>query len=107
MLRTRYRSTEREAPPAPLRPGEPVELEISLGYTSYVVRAGHRLQAYVGGSVYPYIHLNTWEPFRSWSQARPATQTVHVGPRYPSRIVVPTHPREAPVSPGGARSRRR
>jgi putative CocE/NonD family hydrolase len=95
MLRTRYRSTEREATAAPLRPGEPVELEINLGYTSYVVPAGHRLQAYVGGSVYPYIHLNTWEPFVSWSQARPATQTVHLGARYRSRIVVPTRPRAA------------
>jgi putative CocE/NonD family hydrolase len=93
MLRTRYRSTEREQSPAPLTPGRPVELEISLGYTSYVVRAGHRLQVYAGGSVYPYVHLNTWERFESWSQARPATHTIHFGARYPSRVVVPVIPR--------------
>ncbi len=94
MLRARYRSTEREAAPAPLTPNRPVELEINLGYTSYVVRAGHRLQVYIGGSVFPYVHPNTWEPFRSWSQAVPATQTVHLGARYPSRIVVPVLPRQ-------------
>jgi putative CocE/NonD family hydrolase len=89
MLRTRYRSTERDSAPARLPPNQPVELEINLGYTSYVVRAGHRLQAYVGGSVFPYVHPNTWEPFRDWSQAVTATQTVHIGPAHPSRLVVP------------------
>jgi putative CocE/NonD family hydrolase len=93
MLRTRYRSTEKEAAPSPLPPDRPVELEINLGYTSYVVRADHRLQVYVGGSVYPYVHLNTWEPFTSWSQARPATQTIHFGAGHPSRVVVPVIPR--------------
>jgi hypothetical protein len=93
MLRTRYRSTEREQRPAALTPGHPVELEISLGYTSYVVRAGHRLQVYTGGSVYPYVHLNTWEAFTSWSQARPATHTIHFGATHPSRIVLPVLPR--------------
>jgi hypothetical protein len=93
MLRTRYRSTEHEASPKPLTPEQPVELEISLGYTSFVVRAGHRLEAYIGGSVYPYVHPNTWEPFRSWSQAVPAAQSIHFGSVYPSRIVVPVMPR--------------
>jgi hypothetical protein len=94
VLRTRYRSTEHEASPAPLKPDQPVELEINLGYTSYVVRAGHRLQAYIGGSVYPYVHPNTWDPFRSWSQAVAATQTIHLGALHPSRIVVPVMPRQ-------------
>jgi putative CocE/NonD family hydrolase len=89
MLRTRYRSTEHDSEPSRLQPNQPVELEINLGYTSYVVKAGHRLLAYVGGSVFPYVHPNTWEPFRDWSQAAPARQTIHIGPAYPSRVVVP------------------
>ncbi len=89
MLRARYRSTEHDTTPMPLKPNQPVELEISLGYISYVVRAGHRLQVYIGGSVYPYVNPNTWEPFRSWSQAVPATQTLYLGSRHPSRITVP------------------
>ena len=101
MLRARYRSTEREAAPSPLPSGKPVELEINLGYTSYVVRAGHRLQAFVGGSTWPYVHPNTWEPFRSWDQVRPATQTIHIGASHPSRIVVGVMPR----NPSGTPSR--
>ena len=93
MLRTRYRSTEHETAPTALHPDQPVQLEISLGYTSYVVRAGHQLQVYVGGSIYPYINPNTWDTFTSWSQAIPATDTVYMGPRYPSQITVPTMPR--------------
>jgi uncharacterized protein len=94
MLRTRYRSTEHEsAVPMPLKPNEATELEIGLGYTSYIIRAGHSLQVYVGGSVYPYINPNTWEPFRSWSQAVPAAQTVFLGPQHPSRVTVPVMPR--------------
>lgn len=94
VIRARYRSTEAEAAPAPLPRGGAVELTINLGYTSYVVRAGHRLQVYVGGSVFPNVHLNTWEPFRSWSQAVPATQTIHMGPGHPSRVVLPLIPRD-------------
>ena len=93
MLRTRYRSTEHETAPMPLKADQPVELEISLGYTSYVIRAGHRLQVYIGGSIYPYVNPNTWEPFRSWSQAVPATGTVYFGSRYKSRITLPIMPR--------------
>lgn len=93
MLRARYRSTEHETAPMPLKADQPVELEISLGYTSYVIRAGHRLQVYIGGSIYPYVNPNTWEPFRSWSQAVPATDTVYFGSRYKSRITVPIIPR--------------
>jgi putative CocE/NonD family hydrolase len=92
MLRARYRSTEHETAPMPLKAGQPVELEISLGYTSYVIRAGHRLQVYIGGSIYPYVNPNTWEPFRSWTQAVPATDTVYFGSRYKSRITVPIMP---------------
>ena len=35
-------------------------------------------------------HLNTWEPFRSWAQARAATQTLHHDATRASRVVVPT-----------------
>jgi uncharacterized protein len=93
MLRARYRSTEDEATPVPLPPGEPTELTINLGYTSYVVRAGHRLQVFVAGSIFPYVHPNVWEPFTSVSQMRPATQTVFHDERHPSRIVLPLIPR--------------
>jgi putative CocE/NonD family hydrolase len=94
-LRARYRSTETPEPPRPLPPGEPVELTISIGYTSVVVPAGDRLQAIVTGSIRQGLetHLNTWEPFTSVKQARPATLRLHHDRRYPSRITLPLIPR--------------
>ena len=94
-LRARYRSTEEPQPPRPLPRGAPVELTINVGYTSVVVPAGDRLQAIVTGSMRQGLetHLNTWEPFVSMDQARPATLHVHHGNRYPSRIVLPLIPR--------------
>ncbi len=94
VLRARYRSTESEteAAPAPLPQGVPVELTINLGYTSYVVRAGHRLRVFVGGSLHPNVHLNTWEPFRTLSQAVRATQALHLGGSQASRVVLPVIP---------------
>jgi len=93
VLRARYRSTEDPQPPTPLPSGEPTELTISLGYTSYVLKAGHRLQVFVTGSVFPNLHLNVWGPFKSWSQAVPATQTIYHDSAHPSRITVPVIPR--------------
>jgi putative CocE/NonD family hydrolase len=93
ILRARYRSTENELPPEPLPRGEATELTIGLGYTSIVIKAGHRLQVFVGGSVFPYIHLNVWEPFVSMSQAVVATQTVYHDAAHPSRVILPVIPR--------------
>ncbi|HYE59110.1 MAG TPA: CocE/NonD family hydrolase, partial [Rhodothermales bacterium] len=96
VLRARYRNTEDPQPPRPLAPGEATELTISLGYTSYVLKPGHRLRVYVTSSVFPDLHLNTWGPFTSLSEAVTATQTLHSTRAHASRIVVPIIPRGAP-----------
>jgi putative CocE/NonD family hydrolase len=93
VLRARYRSTEDPRPPRPLVKGEPTELTISLGYTSYVVPAGHRLRVFVTSSIFPNLHLNVAEPFRSMDQAVRAEQTLYLDGRHPSRIVLPVIPR--------------
>ncbi|TIT05579.1 MAG: CocE/NonD family hydrolase, partial [Mesorhizobium sp.] len=93
MLRARYRNTEDLQPPRPLTPSEPTELTISLGYTSYVIKSGHRLRVFVAGSVFPAVHLNVWGPFTSMSQAVMAKQTVHHTPVHASKIVLPVVPR--------------
>lgn len=93
VLRARYRSTEEPQPPRPLTPGEPTELTISLGYTSYVVKPGHRLRVFVTSSLFPNVHLNVWGPFTSLSQAVTATQTVYHTRAHPSKIVLPIIPR--------------
>jgi putative CocE/NonD family hydrolase len=90
-LRTRYRGTERPQPPRRLPAGVPADLEISLGYTSTLVPAGHRLQVLVAGSMRQglTIHPNVWD-FAS-PDARPvaATHAIHHSAKYPSRIVLP------------------
>jgi putative CocE/NonD family hydrolase len=93
VLRARYRSTEDPQPPRPLAPGEPTELTISLGYTSYVMKPGRRLRMFVTSSVFPNVHLNIWGPFTSLSQAVAATQTVHHTRAHASKIVLPIIPR--------------
>jgi putative CocE/NonD family hydrolase len=100
-LRARYRSTEKEAPPQPLPPEKATLLTIGMGYTSNVIKAGHRLQVLVTGSVFPYVHLNVWEPFVSMSQAVVATDTIYHDADHPSRIILPLIPREA-TRPGSS-----
>ena len=92
-LRARYRSTEEHATPAPLPRTQPVELTIGVGYTSYVVPAGHRLQVLVAGSVWPNVHPNVWEPFTSMSQGVTATNQIHHAPGRPSRVILPVIPK--------------
>lgn len=90
-LRARYRNTETPQPPRPLPPGEPVELTISLGYTSIVVPAGSRLQLAIAGSMRQglTIHPNTWDlsvPSAGWVAA---THSIHHSTPYPSRVILP------------------
>ena len=90
-LRTRYRSTEEPRPPAPLPPNEPVELTISVGYTSIVVPAGHRLQLMVTGNMRQglTIHPNVWNADDAGVQPVPAINAIHHSERYPSRVILP------------------
>jgi putative CocE/NonD family hydrolase len=94
-LRTRYRSTDAPQDPKPLPPGQPVELTISLGYTSILVPAGERLQLAITGSMRQglTIHPNVWDVSSAAAQPVTATHVVHGGARYPSRVVVPVIPR--------------
>ena len=95
-LRTRYRSTENPQPEQRLPSGKPVELTISLGYTSIVVPAGERLQVAIAGSMRQglTIHPNVWEVSSAAATAVPATQVVHHGPEFPSRVILPVIPRK-------------
>jgi hypothetical protein len=95
-LRARYRSTEKPEAPKPLPPRTPVELTISLGYTSIVVPAGERLQLAVTGSMRQglTIHPNVWDSSSPNASPVPATNTVHYGTRHPSGVVVPVISRQ-------------
>jgi hypothetical protein len=95
-LRTRYRSTENPRPEQPLPSDKPVELTISLGYTSIVIPAGERLQVMIAGSIRQglTIHPNVWELSSPAAQPVPATNVVHHGPEFPSRVILPVIPRK-------------
>jgi uncharacterized protein len=95
-LRARYRSTETPQPEQRLPSGTPVELTISLGYTSIVMPAGERLQVMIAGSMRQglTIHPNVWEVSSAAAMPVPATNVVHHGPEFPSRVVLPVIPRQ-------------
>jgi predicted acyl esterase len=48
---------------------------------------------HIAGSTFPNVHPNTWQPLTSREQMVTATQTVHQGGAFASRIVLPVIPR--------------
>jgi uncharacterized protein len=82
-LRARYRSTETARSVGSMPLDEPVELTISVGYTSIVVPAADRLQVIVAGSLRQGLEM----------QPRAANIRVHSGGSHPSQIVLPVIPR--------------
>lgn len=94
-LRARYRSTEQPQDPKRLPSGTPVELTLSLGYTSIVVPAGERLQLAIAGSMRQglTIHPNVWDFSSRNTKPVAATNVVHYGPQYRSHVSVPVIPR--------------
>lgn len=91
ILRTRYRDSGTD--PAPLPPGEVVELTIELGPVGARVPAGSRLRLDVSSSDFPQWdrNLNTGGPlFREGPEAAlPATQTALHDASHPTRIRLP------------------
>ena len=65
--------------PEPLVPGEVTELVMELEAVSYVFEAGHRLGIMVASSDFPLV----------WPLPQKATNTIHMGEAYPSRIDLP------------------
>jgi len=65
--------------PAPLVPGEVIELNIELEPVSYVFGAGHRLGIMVASSDFPLV----------WPLPEHATNTVHMDRDHPSRVTLP------------------
>jgi putative CocE/NonD family hydrolase len=93
ILRARYR--ESKTAPKLLTPGQPVELNIDLGATSNVFRAGHRIRLEVSSSNFPRFdrNPNTGGTFGEDAELRRANQQVFHDVRRPSRLVLPVIPR--------------
>lgn len=94
VLRARYRhGPDRETR---LTPGEPELFRFTLGSTSQVFKAGHRIRLQVASSNFPRFDRNPqqWIPAATATQRdlRAARQTVFHDARRPSRLILPVIP---------------
>jgi putative CocE/NonD family hydrolase len=72
--------------PERLRPGEVYELKIDLKSMAYVFPAGHRIR----------VAISSGDFQNAWPVSQPATNTVMHGRRFPSRVILPVVPEQAP-----------
>lgn len=78
--------------PAPLRPGQIVEVHIPLGPSATVFRAGEQLRLVVAGRwLWPRNPLTGQFP-AAYEKGPRATCTLHWGPDRPARLLVPVIP---------------
>lgn len=92
ILRVRYREGfDREVF---LDDGEVVEIEIGPLATAHVFERGHRVRLEVSSSNFPRYDRNLNTGGNNWdeSQGVVANNTVHYGPRTPSRLILPKRP---------------
>ncbi len=68
--------------PQPLKPNEIYEVRVQLKAVGYRFLAGHRLRLSIASAYWPVI----------WPSPYPADNTLHRGPTYPSRLVLPVVP---------------
>jgi putative CocE/NonD family hydrolase len=89
ILRARYRGGFET--PAPLDPGQPVELSIDLSGTCNVFLPGHRIRLEVSSSNFPRFdrNTNTGENIATDRAHLVATNTVLHDASHPSRVILP------------------
>ncbi len=77
------------AEPEALEPGKVYEVAIDLKYMAYVFPAGHRIRVDVASADFQ----------NAWPVAKAATNTVHRGGDYASRVLLPVTPAQDPKLP--------
>jgi uncharacterized protein len=89
IIRARYRDSLTS--PAPLEPGRPYELEITLYPTALVFGPGHHIRLDISSSNFPRfdVNPNTGEPLNANTSWRVATNTVLHDAEHLSRIILP------------------
>jgi hypothetical protein len=89
IVRARYRDSLEH--PAPLTPGQPVELTIEMYPTSLVFRQGHRIRLDISSSNFPRfdVNPNTGEAPSQERGRRVARNSVYHDPAHASRIMLP------------------
>lgn len=92
ILRCRYRESWEH--PEPMSPGRVYEIVIEPFATANLFKAGHRIRLDISSSNFPKydVNPNTGEAEASARTSRVATNSIHVGARHPSRVVLPLVP---------------
>jgi putative CocE/NonD family hydrolase len=88
-LRASYRDSLEQ--PTPLTPGEPARFRVELWPAHHAFLPGHRIRVTVTSSDFPWFarNLNQFGPLKDQSEPLVATNTVHHGGTYRSRIILP------------------
>ena len=80
-----------DKPTPPLTQDDVVPIDIDLGSISWIFNKGHRLALLVSSSNYPHFEVNpnTGGDFPEKDTMRVANNSVHMGPKWPSAVVLP------------------
>lgn len=80
-----------EKPAPPLTRDEVVQIEIDLGSISWIFDKGHRVAILVSSSNYPHFEVNpnNGDDFPTMETMRKADNSIHMGPKFPSALIVP------------------
>jgi putative CocE/NonD family hydrolase len=80
--------------PKPMTPGEIYEIEVHAFATANLFKAGHRLRVDVSSSNFPKydVNTNTGETIVGAKHLRTAANTLHLGVRHPSRLLLSVVP---------------
>jgi putative CocE/NonD family hydrolase len=93
LIRARYRLSVVE--PSLIEPGRIYEYSITLGNTSNLFKAGHRIRVEISSSNFPRYdrNLNTGHPIGQDAEIVTALQTIYHDRKCPSYILLPVIPR--------------
>ena len=88
-LRASYRNSLSH--PEPLTPGEPHQFRVELWPVHHTFLPGHRIRVTITSSDFPWFarSLNQFGPIKNQSEPLVATNTIHHGQEFPSRILLP------------------
>lgn len=96
ILRARFRNSLKTE--QLMEPGTVSKMTIHLYPTSNVFKKGHRIRVDVSSSNFPRfdVNPNTGEPLNRHRRVASAVNTIYHSKQFPSRIILPVVPRDAP-----------
>jgi predicted acyl esterase len=88
-LRASYRNSLSH--PEPLTPGETHHFRVELWPAHHTFLPGHRIRVTITSSDFPWFarSLNQFGPLKNQSEPLVATNSIHHGQEFPSRILLP------------------